>query len=101
MFALLLALQVTTTTCTPAYGGAVNCSTYTPPAVSSRLPAVPDYYGRIMRSAPPVQQPDYSGIIRARVGKMLAKGDCDGALQYALKNGRLDLATSVREYCAR
>jgi TRAP-type uncharacterized transport system substrate-binding protein len=39
--------------------------------------------------------------IRSRIGKMLAKGDCAGAEQYALQKGELDLAQQVKNYCAR
>lgn len=38
---------------------------------------------------------------RAKVGKMLANGDCTGAAQYALKKGRIELGASLRETCEK
>lgn len=39
--------------------------------------------------------------LKRNVGKLLAKGDCDAAIQSALKGGDIDLATKARAYCAK
>jgi hypothetical protein len=36
---------------------------------------------------------------RAKVGKMLAAGDCDGAARFALEKGRLELGSELRRTC--
>lgn len=100
MLALLLALQISTTNCIgTAYGG-MNCTTMTPPPL------------------PPVQYSNDSGTVlgtalgelitgsgdrhvRSQIGKMLAAGNCKGAVQYALQKGRFDLVETVRDYCTR
>lgn len=42
----------------------------------------------------------FKGEPRKKVGKLLAKGDCEGATNVALKAGDLKLANEVAEYCA-
>jgi len=37
--------------------------------------------------------------LRAKIGKMVAGGDCKGAYTYALTKGRMDLAGEVRNIC--
>jgi len=36
---------------------------------------------------------------RKKVGTMIANGDCQGALKYALERGQFDLAQSVKPFC--
>jgi hypothetical protein len=38
---------------------------------------------------------------RKKVGKMMAEGDCEGAANYALTKGRLEIGTSIKAYCAQ
>ena len=42
----------------------------------------------------------FKGDPRKKAGKLLAKGDCRGATDVALKAGDLKLANEVAEYCA-
>lgn len=42
----------------------------------------------------------FGGNPRKRVGKLLAKGDCEGAKKVALEAGDLALAKQVVEFCA-
>jgi hypothetical protein len=37
---------------------------------------------------------------QAHVGKLVAAGDCQGAITYALQKGRMDMAQQVRDFCA-
>lgn len=36
---------------------------------------------------------------KKKIGSMLASGDCEGAAQFALQKGRLDLGTSIAQAC--
>lgn len=38
--------------------------------------------------------------LRAKLGKMVAAGDCTGASTYALQKGRFDMAQGIKQFCA-
>jgi hypothetical protein len=38
---------------------------------------------------------------RSKVGKMLAAGDCDGAVKYAFDKGRIEFGTALQQSCTR
>lgn len=42
---------------------------------------------------------DPEKALRKRIGKRLAKGDCQGAMLAALEGGDMEMATAVRAYC--
>lgn len=88
MLVLFIALQLTTTHCSPDYAGGVTCTTNTPQA---NLPAAPDYYGQFLRA----QRQQTTSV----VGQMIARGECNQALSYALQNGDSVLAENIRVYC--
>lgn len=44
---------------------------------------------------------DPEKALRKRVGKRLAKGDCQGAMLAALEGGDMELAKSVKTFCSR
>lgn len=104
MLELLIALQVTTTTCRPDYIGGYRCTTNVPqqaPRVEMRRD--PDSDSGIVLGTAIRDLIDGTGErrVRSRVGKMLAAGDCDGALKYALEKGHLELAEQVAALCLR
>ena len=37
--------------------------------------------------------------LRAKLGKMIAAGDCQGAATYALQKGRFDLVQGLKQFC--
>ena len=39
--------------------------------------------------------------LRAKIGKMIAGGDCEGAAKFALSKGRLDLGAAIRNGCGQ
>jgi len=99
---IFLALLLQSTSCT-TYGNMTNCQTQG----GLNLP-------------PPVMQTDSGGLdgdalqslaanVRTKkargrqkkVGKLIAAGDCQGAVAYALDKGDLPLADYARSYCAR
>lgn len=41
------------------------------------------------------------GSFRKKVGKMLADGDCDGAIRFAFEKGRMEAALAIRNACAQ
>jgi hypothetical protein len=97
MIALLIALQISSTHCSPDYLGGMRCTTNTPPPlVVQPLP----HSGYVDQ--------DWAGAFKAlrdrkraeAVGKLLAAGDCAGAEQYALRRGGFALVQTVRDYCA-
>jgi hypothetical protein len=106
MIALLLALQATTI-CSQGLGGTINCTTNEQPNFTYQPP--PDYYGQVMQGVERQQQVQaqqqnalaaaMAGERAKTVGKMLAKGDCAGALGYALRAGDFALADRVKGYC--
>lgn len=88
MIALLLALQISTTSCVQTTTGGQSCIT-----TGGNTHYVDPDWGTAFKQA-------RDRRIKSAVGKLLANGDCEGALQYALRKGRLDLADAVRAYCA-
>jgi len=95
LFLLQAAVQ-----CVPNYLGGVRCTSTS--TVSPELPQVPDYYGQFQRGVEQQQQRNAAqaaAVHRQIVGNMLAKGNCVGAQQYALRTGDLDLAQQVKAYC--
>lgn len=101
-FSTAAVAQTSTTNCSPDFIGGWRCSTT--PAVTPNS----DAYGALIRSMPrpyipspeQMRQTEIQARV-AKVSKMIAKGDCAGAEQYALEHGDLPLAQSVRAYCAK
>lgn len=109
------ALGQATTDCTRDYFGNVHCVTNPSSTVSPQAPAD---YGALLNSGR-AAVPDYDqtqqqelqlrvqqALLEAqeqsrKAGQMIAKGDCSGAEQYALKKGNIELARQVRDYCAK
>jgi hypothetical protein len=97
MLALLLLAQVATTNCHSDSLGGVHCTTTTPPPLVQSYPQTQT-----------VDQ-DWGAVFEARrerkraeaIGKMLARGDCAGAQQYALSKGEIALAAQIRDYCSK
>lgn len=88
-----------TVQCVPNYLGGVRCTTS--PTFTYQPPV--NYYDQIQRGVEQQQQRNAAQtavINRQIIGNMLAKGNCDGAEQYAIRTGDLDLAQQVKEYCS-
>lgn len=90
MFALLLALQISSTDCTPTATGGQHCMTMG----GGQTQYVDPDWGAAFKAR-------RDRKIRQAVGKLLANGDCAGAEKYALEKGELELAGQVKDYCAR
>lgn len=43
----------------------------------------------------------FRGDPKKKAGKLLAKGDCPGAVRAALSSGDMNFAREVRDYCAQ
>lgn len=59
---------------------------------------------QIADSPPPIEVKDYDTEQRAlgvQAGKLIVAGDCAGALKLALEAGNIELANSVKGYCAK
>jgi hypothetical protein len=95
MLVFLLA-QLATTTCTADPMGNQNCITMHSGQQSDNGSgeALGTALGQLISGTNP-------NHIRSRISKMLARGDCEGAEQYALQKGQLELAQQVRNYCSR
>lgn len=61
---------------------------------------LPRTQGRSERSAAENIVNMFRSDPKRKAGKMLAKGDCAGAINVALQSGDLEFATQVRDYCA-
>lgn len=95
-----LALQATTTCQT--YGNTTTCEHEAPSAYSDPFKAGQ----QAVAPAAPSTSDDWlvralKGDLNKKVGKLLSKGDCEGAERAALKGGDIDLATRVKAYCAK
>jgi len=98
MLFLLLALQMSTTNCTPDAVGGANCTTITTPDMSQE-PAEADRGHCALCNLISIFQGDAKKRHARAVGKMLAEGNCVGAEQYALEKG--DLVSAVRRLKAQ
>jgi hypothetical protein len=103
MLVLLFAAQLSSTNCIPDYTGGMMCTTLSTPQMH-----VPDMSQEPARSSSGCGLCNLISILdgsakkrhEKAVGKMLAKGDCEGAERYALQKGELDLAEQAKAYCA-
>jgi hypothetical protein len=98
MIAFILGLQASVQ-CVPNALG-VRCTTS--PTYTYQPPV--NYYDQFQRGVEQQQQRNATAtaaLNRQIVGNMLAKGNCAGAEQYALKSGELDIAQQVKSYCGK
>lgn len=88
---------LSTTNCTALGDGMATCNTMGPPPVANYKTddsAPRQGHGLVSLLAAAKER-----SVRKRVGERIAAGDCQGAAQYALANGRLELAGQVQRAC--
>jgi hypothetical protein len=100
----LLAMSVATeagaqssTNCIVMTGGLVHCDTMPGYDVAAAQRANAEAGAQIGSAIRVMRERS----LRAKIGKMAAGGDCQGAIAYALTKGRYDLASEVRNACQR
>ncbi|MCE3289364.1 MAG: hypothetical protein K0R83_1376 [Caulobacter sp.] len=102
LLTLFLLFQASTTTC-DAVGQQVICRTVKEPEVNWNVPRE-----RPVVVQPPPPQPMRQWYRRPKeeapttaqvVGGLLSDGDCDGAVDTALKAGDLALAKAAKDFC--
>jgi len=103
MLILLLAVQISSTSCIPDYSGGAMCTTMSSPPMPDMSQEAPAPHARRSGAGGNyiLDLFDVTGAKHHRkvVGQMLAKGDCAGAEKYALEKGELDLADRVQARC--
>lgn len=97
---LLIALLLQATTCT-ATGNVTRCVPdpviLPPPPVRYDAPQID---GQAMRNLGVAMRARKARGRAKKVGQMLANGQCQEAVQFALEKGELGLADYARSYCA-
>jgi hypothetical protein len=100
---IVIVLSIALST-TPALAQFTNCTTTGNMTSCHTIPDMSQTQSQSQRSGSTPAQNILSlfrGDPKKKAGKLLAKGDCEGAIHAALSSGDMEFVGQVRAYCAR